>query len=120
MRIIIISSHPPGTLDTSDKRLHLVRSILDSSARPHRPEQKAIAEQLLFNALQMAVEAGFTPDKASAFGGILLETFHSSMSEFLPLESSFALFKELLTKHCVQRPPWRCAAVVCEPNVGCM
>lgn len=95
-----------GTLDTSDKRLHLVRSILDSSARSHRPEQKAIAEQLLFNALQMAVDAGFTPDKTSAFGGILLETFDSSMTEFLPLESSFALFKELLTKHCVQRPPW--------------
>ena len=68
-----------GTLDTSDKRLHLVRSILDSAARAHGAEQKAITEQLLFNALQMTVEAGFTPDKASAFGGILLETFDTSM-----------------------------------------
>ncbi len=38
--------------------------------RPHSPDQKAIIEQLLFNALQMTVEAGFTPDKASAFGGM--------------------------------------------------
>ena len=66
-------------MDTSDKRLQLVRSILDASAHSHGPEQRAIAAQLLFNALQMTVEAGFTPDKASAFGGILLETFDTSM-----------------------------------------
>ncbi len=73
-----LTAHP-GTLDTSDKRLQLVRSILNSSARAHGPEQRAIAEQLLFNALQMTVEAGFTADKASAFGGILLQTFDTSM-----------------------------------------
>ena len=55
-----------------------------------------------YNALQMTVDAGFTPDKTSAFAGILLETLDASMRDFLPLESSFALFKELLTKHCVQ------------------
>jgi hypothetical protein len=105
-----------------------VRSILDAGARAHSAEQKAITEQLLFNALQMtgdvntphpcfpsspahltppAVEAGFSPDKASAFGSIVLETFDVSMAAFLPLEQAFDVFKELLTKHCVQRPPWR-------------
>ena len=54
----------------------------------------------------MTVDAGFTPDKTSAFAGIVLETFDLSMRDFLPLEASFAVFKELLTKHCVQRPPW--------------
>jgi hypothetical protein len=103
-----------GTLDTSDKRLQLVRSILSSGARHHKPDQQAIVDQLLYNALQLAVEAGFAPDKTSALGGIVLETFYLSMSEFLPLESSYALFKELLTKHCVQRPPWRCALLQSE------
>jgi hypothetical protein len=37
----------------------------------------------------------------------VLETFDVSMAAFLPLEQAFDVFKELLTKHCVQRPPWR-------------
>ncbi len=74
------SHHYAGTLDTSDKRLQLVCSILSAGARAHSPDQKAIIEQLLFNALQMTVEAGFAPDKVSAFGGIVLETFDASMA----------------------------------------
>ena len=79
-----------------------MRSILDSAARAHGAEQKAITEQLLFNALQMtgtdniphpctnsllsppspspSVEAGFSPDKASAFSGILLEVSKACVS----------------------------------------
>jgi hypothetical protein len=37
-----------GTLDTSDKRMSLVTSILNAGGRPHSPEQQAIAQQLLY------------------------------------------------------------------------
>ena len=36
-----------------------------------------------------------------------VQVFDVSMASFLPLESAFEVFKELLAKHCVQRPPWR-------------
>lgn len=57
------------------------------------------------NNYDLAKKAGFNEQKMSCFLEIMLYLLKQLLSERLPEEKSFAMFKDLLLRHSVQRPP---------------
>merc|ERR1712224_341367 len=49
---------------------------------------------------------GFSPECTSTFFSIMKSTFDNSMEQLIAVDQAFGLFKTLLLRHSVQRPPY--------------
>eukprot|EP00960_Hanusia_phi_P019327 570832-Hanusia_phi.AAC.1 len=65
-----------------------------------------ILVDLFYYTLQFGIDKSFTYDKLSALLSIIKQSHEDSMRRFLPAATSFENFKNLLIRHCVNRPPY--------------
>ncbi|KAJ3259766.1 hypothetical protein HDU77_001635 [Chytriomyces hyalinus] len=70
-------------------------------------DKRAILLDFYYYVLSFAKEHRFPPEKASAFFSIMKATHvHVTESPFPRFDSDYAFFKDLLLKHCINRPPF--------------
>lgn len=74
------------------------------------PTKADLLMDLYFYTLQFCREVGWGPEKTSTFFSIVKATHEETISTpFYNLKPVFEVFKDLLLKHSVQRPPWSVA-----------
>lgn len=69
------------------------------------PMDKTMLE-LFVNNMAFASENQFSPEAASTFFSIMKSTLDTSMVELMAVDKSYNLFKAVLLRHSVQRPPY--------------
>ena len=62
--------------------------------------------EMYTNNLAFAAEQGFSAESTSTFSSIMKSTFKTSMDGLIAVDKSYAVFKTILLRHSVQRPPY--------------
>lgn len=69
-------------------------------------ERNVILTDLYSNSIKFCSKQGLSAEKTSCFISILKNTHEKCMEGFLTLDQGFELFKGLLIRHSLQRPPY--------------
>ncbi|KAI9345374.1 flagellar C1a complex subunit C1a-32-domain-containing protein [Obelidium mucronatum] len=70
-------------------------------------EKNAILLDFYYHTMMIAKDNQFSPEKASALFSIMKKTHtHCMSSPFIRMDADYAFFKDLLLKHCINRPPF--------------
>lgn len=85
-----------------------VKSILKECMKVDQSEgfRTDILADLHYHNYAFCVKAELSPEKTSTFLSIIKVLLEEAVSKRLPEEDAFALFKDWLLKHGVERPPW--------------
>eukprot|EP01045_Picozoa_sp_COSAG04_P037328 COSAG04_NODE_9484_length_859_cov_2.869737_2_plen_78_part_01 len=62
--------------------------------------------EMYTNNLRFATEQGMSAEAASTFFSIVKSTFETSMEGCIAVDKAYAVFKTILLRHSVQRPPY--------------